>query len=134
MSTRRPRTDHDGEEERILGALLARLRPRRRVRPGWEDAFTARVLARARGELTRRAETPSWWQLIARWPAPLVPAAAAALAIAIVVAGNGGFATASDLADGSDVTAALAGDPLSAVVTDPVLALFAADGTGEVSP
>jgi len=134
MSTRKPRQEHADEDERTLGALLERLRPRERARPGWEHAFAARVLARAQGELARRAETLSLWQLLARWPVPLVPAAAAALAVAIVLAGDGGFSATPGLQDGSEVEAVLSGDPLSAVVSDPVLALIAADGTAEVTP
>ena len=114
MSTRKPRQEHADEDERTLGALLERLRPRERARPGWEHAFAARVLA--------------------RWPVPLVPAAAAALAVAIVLAGDGGFSATPGLQDGSEVEAVLSGDPLSAVVSDPVLALIAADGTAEVTP
>jgi len=134
MSTKRSRGEHDGEDERALGAVLARLRPESRARPGWEGAFVARVLSRAQGELDRRAEAPSFWQLLTRWPAPLVPAAAAALAVAIVLAGDGGFSATPGLQDGSEVEAVLSGDPLSAVVSDPVLALIAADGTAEVTP
>jgi hypothetical protein len=131
MNTKRRRA---GDDDRALEATLARLRPRAEARPGWEDGFAARVLARAQGEIARRAVAPSLWQLLARWPAPLVPAAAAVLALAIVLAGNGGFSTSPGLQDGSDVQAALRGDPLSAVVTDPVLALIAAEATGEVTP
>lgn len=131
MNTRKGRA---GDDDRTLEAVLARLRPRDRAHPGWEDGFASRVLARAQGELSRRAAAPSFWQLLARWPAPLVPAAAAALAVAIFLAGDGGFSTAPGLEDGSDMQATLRGDPLSAVVTDPVLTLIAAAGAGEVTP
>ena len=123
-----------GDDDRALEAALARLRPRDRIHPGWEDGFAARVLARAQGELARRTAAPSLWQLLARWPTPLVPAAAAALAIAIALGGGGGFPAAPGFEDGSAMQAALRGDPLSAVVTDPVLTLIAAAETGEITP
>jgi hypothetical protein len=134
MSKRTTHDDHEREEDRALEALLVRLRPRAAARSGWEDAFAARVLARSRAELVRRTEAPSLWQLLTRWPAPLVPAAAAALAAVLLVVGNDGFSAAARAHDGSDLTAALAGDPLSVVVTDPVLALFVTDVSSETAP
>jgi hypothetical protein len=132
MSTRKQEPAGNGEE--ALAAALARLRPRGEIPVGWEERFAARVLARAHGELTRRAEVPSFWQLLSRWPAPLVPAAAAALALALLVVSNGEPAISQGVGNESSVEVALGGDPLAAVVTDPVLTLIAAESNSEATP
>ncbi len=121
--------DHDVEP--AIAAALARLKPAEGEGRGWERSLAARVMSRVEREIERRVESPSLWQLIARWPAPLVPAAAAAAALALVLSTEIGWLASPATDRGAtiyaEVPAVLSGDPLAHLVSDPVLTLI---GTG----
>ncbi len=118
-----------------MAHVLGDLRPSDETpAPGWERQFAAQVAARASAELDRRASGPSFWQLLARWPAPLLPAAAAAIALLIVLTSGGGLTIPGSGEGGAAVQVILSGDPLDAVIADPVLSLIGNTPAGEITP
>jgi len=131
MSTRRDRDEHAGEDEARLGALLARLRRANAPLRMGGCLHGARPRACAgRARPPRRGAF--LWQLLTRWPAPLVPRRRRSRRRDH--ARRERRALDRDRSRGGPICRPRsAGDPLSAVVSDPVLALLAADANGEAS-
>ena len=101
-----------------LGEILGPLKqPAIAPAPGWARGFAARAVARAGAELERRRRPPSFWQLLVRWPSPLVPAAAAAVALVLFLA------PAREPLPAGEAEFVLTGEPLDLVFDDPVLEL-----------
>jgi hypothetical protein len=115
-----------------LGEILGPLKqPAIAPAPGWARGFAARAVALAGAELERRRRSLAWWQLLVRWPSPLVPAVAAVLALVLAL---GPARLAGPRLPASESEFVLTGEPLDLVFDDPVLELVRpAAGSGEWS-